>query len=176
MALSIGGVYYSNGGQGSTQPQAETTNVQLVAGPGCYSWGCNGIDPTSTCPDGITVASTSLEDGLLELRYSPRCKSNWGRFTPWRKTAYFYANSVPAINMFARVTVWNSGDRSYGLAHAYKGVDNFGSSWSQMVDGMKRACTGVEIYTSSEGWRGNADNTEAPTDWTDKVWHWGPCR
>lgn len=148
--------------------------IFVVASPanantyGCFSWGCNGLNPSGLCDDGITVASKSLKDGLIELRYSRSCKSNWGRFTPWRKTAWAYASSRPSIQIFARVTAWNPGRTSFQTAHAYAGVDNFGSSWSQMTDGKPTACTGVELYTYSEGWHGNSESSMVRVEW-------GPC-
>ena len=78
---------------------------------------------------------------MLELRYSRSCVSNWGRYTPYARTASTYAAS--RIGIYARVTVWNPGRSSYGTANHAN--DTYGSSWSQMVDGRITACTGVEV-------------------------------
>lgn len=53
---------------------------------GCYGAGCNGLNPMGRCnSDAITVRSIPVQDGILDLRYSPSCKANWGRYNPyWR--------------------------------------------------------------------------------------------
>lgn len=128
---------------------------------GCYGSGCNGRNPAGLCDDGITVASKAVTDGLLELRYSPSCKANWGRYTPWWNTAWGYYSS--GVQIHARVTAWNPGGPSYGTAHHNDSISPYGSSWSQMVDGTKTACTGVEIVHYHADW------------YQSQGWNWGPC-
>src|SRR5476649_1249641 len=55
---------------------------------GCYGASCTGLDPTGRCDsDAYTVASIAINAdngvylGQLDLRYSPSCAANWGRFT-----------------------------------------------------------------------------------------------
>ncbi len=62
----------------AANPAHATTN-------GCYGASCNGRDPSGLCDDGVTVAAMHVNMGMLELRYSPSCKSNWGRYTPYGK-------------------------------------------------------------------------------------------
>lgn len=141
-----------------------------AATSGCYGASCNGLDPAGRCDgDAISVASKSVSYGLLELRYSPSCKSNWTRYVP-------YTRSVAGMNLmtivsYARVTVWNPGQKSYTVAQSHLYTS---SSWSQMTDGTVTACAGVEEYTSGQ-WVSGSGNTQAPNDWEDKVWNWGPC-
>lgn len=55
---------------------------QAGAAVGCYGDYCSGRDPSSTgcSADGITVAAKDVAGGRLELRWSPRCKTNWTRW------------------------------------------------------------------------------------------------
>ena len=99
--------------------------------------------------------------GILELRYSPSCQSNWGRYTPYNRDAWYWAKQ--GVGIWARVTVWNPGGPSYDTA--YHATDVTGSSWSKMVDGTKEACTGVEVYFSKKN-----------GDVESQGWNWGPCR
>ena len=140
-----------------------TPNVASAATGGCYGASCNGLNPSDRCDgDARTVAAKAVKDGMLELRWSPSCVANWGRYTPYDRTATTYAKM--GIVLYARVTTWNSGKPSVGTAYHALGV--YGSSWSQMVDGRTTACTGVEVRTSKD---------DPPPGWEDSVWNWGPC-
>lgn len=109
----------------------------------CYAAGCNGLDPKGRCDsDAITVASKAVTEGQLDLRYSKTCAANWGRYTPNTFHAQ-YLFFVVQKGIDARVTAWNPDESSYGRAHQSFAIA--GSSWSQMVDGTKKACVGVGI-------------------------------
>lgn len=49
----------------------------------CSGDRCSGQDPQATgCSvGGYTVASKSFPNGILEIRWSPTCKTNWARMT-----------------------------------------------------------------------------------------------
>ena len=53
------------------------------AGVGCYGDYCSGRDPSATgCgADARSVASKRTGQGILEVRWSPTCKTNWARLT-----------------------------------------------------------------------------------------------
>ena len=144
------------------------TGVAITPAPAlaaaCYGSGCDGLDPEGRCSgDAQTVASMAVTDGMLELRWSPSCVANWGRYTPYWRTVAGYALANPPIGIWARVTVWNPGMPSYGSAHDAD-INPFASSWSQMTDGRLRACTGVEVvHTFGNG------------DYESQGWVWGPC-
>lgn len=171
LLLTGGGYWYSQSNISEGNPTTE--QIELVAvTSGCHGASCNGQNPTGTCDDGITVATRDVRDGILELRYSPSCESNWGRYTPYWNTAWGYTASD--IILTPRVTAWSPGGKSVDAANIDNTWHQFGSSWSQMVDGTKETCTGVELTYSGEGWKSNG--VEAPTGWEDeKVWQWGPC-
>jgi len=56
----------------------------------CSGNGCNGTDPIATgCSSGATtVLNGHYAGGLLELRWSPTCQTNWTRFTPADNDTY----------------------------------------------------------------------------------------
>src|SRR5438876_9566962 len=59
----------------------------------CSGRGCDGQDPITTgCDyDAYTVTSQDINGlGLVELRYSPTCGTNWARVTSYPSTAYPY--------------------------------------------------------------------------------------
>jgi hypothetical protein len=146
-----------------------TTSVVVVVAEtpalavACYGASCNGQDPDGRCngSDTKTVRAMHVGDGILELRWSPSCVANWGRFTPYTRTALAYAYN--GIGIWVRVTAWNPGGQSYQTAH-HGDFWITDSSWSQMVDGTKAACTGVEIFHVRNG-----------ADYESQGWWWGPC-
>jgi hypothetical protein len=141
--------------------QGRVSTATAASSAACYGASCNGLDPTGRCNDGVTVAAMAVPDGMLELRWSKSCAANWGRYTPYTRDVTGYAWQQKSI--YARVTAWNPGGTSYGLAHSP--LDLYGSAWSQMVDGTKTVCTGVEVSIVAD----HAD--------TDSLgWTWGPCR
>jgi hypothetical protein len=92
----------------------------------CSGNGCNGQDPAATgcASDGYTVASAPVTDpygrvGTVELRYSPKCGTNWSRVTM----------SVATENV---ATIMAIIERSDGLHYDY--------GWSG------RAPAGLQIY------------------------------
>lgn len=56
-----------------------STAQQLL--PTCSGNGCNNLDPISTdcANDAITVSTVTFRTGIIQLRYSPNCGTNWGR-------------------------------------------------------------------------------------------------
>lgn len=140
---------------------AASPSVAVAATGGCNGSSCNGLDPSGRCDgDAFTAASMAVTDGQLDLRYSPSCRANWGRYTPYLRDAGFLASQGQSI--YARVTAWNPGGTSYSTAHHDFGLS--GSSWSQMVDGRWAACTGVEVIQIGHN-----------GDYESQGWSWGPC-
>jgi hypothetical protein len=142
--------------------------VNAAATGGCYGASCNNLDPEGRCSgDAKTVGAMDVGDGMLQLRWSPSCAANWGRFTAYSRTELGYQKAHIAIH--ARVTVWNPNATSYQTAHHSKMIGT--STWSFMTDGTKMACTGVELTHThqSETGSGAIDEIE-PLGWT-----WGPC-
>jgi hypothetical protein len=140
---------------------------------GCYGASCTGLDPTGRCDgDAYTVASIAIDAGLymgqLDLRYSPSCAANWGRFTSAsgaRDITLFLAGQPYPFG--GRVTAWNPGGPSQQPVqsdYACNGAPFTSCTvWSRMVDGRGRACVGVEPFTDS------------PDTVDSQGWFWGPC-
>lgn len=141
----------------------------------CNGASCTGLDPTGRCDgDAYTVRSIAIiaegqYAGQLDLRYSPSCRSNWGRFTAPTGIRDILAGSMGPVPLSGRVTAWNPGGpsqqpvqgdvRSFSL----KGY----STWSGMVDGRGLACTGVEPFFH--------DPSSQSGDVESRGWFWGPC-
>lgn len=149
---------------------AEAASVEGATG-GCYGQECVGKNPEGLCDgDAITVASMAIKTlggsyaGQLDLRYSDSCKANWGRFTRWEGRLLSPASTVP---LWGRVTSWNPGEESQ---NAIKGAGVVGSNWTNMVDGTKEACTGVEIIKPDSS-IADSPGSENHSD----GWFWGPC-
>jgi hypothetical protein len=131
----------------------------------CYGASCNGLDPTGRCDsDAKTVGAMNVTDGMLELRWSPSCAANWGRYTPYQRTITAYALMNPPIGIWVRITVWNPRTQSYSTAHNAD-LNAYASSWSQMTDGTLLACTGIEVL-----------HIFGYGDHESQGWAWGPCR
>jgi hypothetical protein len=169
-ALLGGGFWYYQSHQNIASPTSE--QITLAGHDGCYGATCNGKNPSDYCTDGRTVAAMGVYGGMLELRYSRSCKANWARYTPYRRELE---------SLYPRVTVWNPGGTSYKLAHLSMGFN--GSSWTEMTDGTKTACTGVEIVVIHQSGNDHKIEETYPDAQYDvngeddsQGWTWGPCR
>ena len=159
--------------------------AKTVSASTCYGSSCNNLDPSGRCTDGKTVGAMGVKDGMIELRWSEVCHANWTRYTPYARTVTtylsthyntpgdtphddegsevsdHYSTNYDGILIYARVTVWNPGQDSYGVAHS---ADNpYGSTWSKMTDGNQHACSGVEVIHIIDG------------ESYSQGWYWGPC-
>lgn len=146
----------------------------------CYGASCIGLNPYDFCgQDAITVAYSNAEApgagyaGLLELRYSPSCAANWGRFTITDGT--FFGDILDAAGvgsptpLYGRLTVWNPGEPSQ--PHIAESLDSKeGSIWTYMVDGTKKACVGVEPFYLDAKF-----GIWASKKYHSGGWIWGPC-
>lgn len=152
----------------STTAVAAAPSARADTTGGCYGASCNDRNPQGLCGgDAKTVGAMDVGDGMLELRWSPSCAANWGRFTAYSRTEATYLSSHVIIH--ARVTVWNPGAQSYQTAHHALNIGE--STWSNMTDGRPQACTGVEIthvYQADSG-------SGAVDDYQSQGWTWGPC-
>lgn len=127
------------------------------AAPSCYGSSCEGLNPQSTScvNDARTLLSrnavtSSGNWGVLELRYSPSCYSNWVRFTPW----YGIRASIGAILggvVDGSPYIWRQ-----GVANSLRG--RIGSSgalgwgytnWTAMVTAAGTTCSSVEVYSTA---------------------------
>ncbi|WP_054811456.1 DUF2690 domain-containing protein [Nocardia arizonensis] len=59
-----------------------TAAATAAADVTCYGDYCSGRDPNQTrcAQDAKTIAAKHLQGSLIEVRYSPTCKTNWARY------------------------------------------------------------------------------------------------
>lgn len=127
--------------------------------PDCYAQSCKGIDPSETncADDAYTAVSKEIEDGILELRYSPLCKSNWARYTQYgEETAGTWIREAMSkmSRSASKAWVWVPGQAPVGsINNSVEGrLGSYGpgdTTWTAMVDGTKKVCTSVAIVYSS---------------------------
>lgn len=116
-----------------TQAQASQTQTTQRNNPqaSCSGDGCDGLDPVSAgCATGAyTVQTAVFSNSYVELRYSPTCKTNWGRVI----------SKVGPTFLEIRI------QRVDGLTYTFSG-GNFNYAFSAMVYAPQlaaRACGGV---------------------------------
>ncbi|MDQ0104448.1 hypothetical protein J2T10_004123 [Paenarthrobacter nicotinovorans] len=126
---------------------------------GCYAASCTGLDPSKTkcANDAYTGASKEIEGGILELRYSPSCKSNWARYTQYgHENIGTWAREL--IGKMARTAskawIWIPGQAPVGsINNSVTGTfGSFGpgdTTWTAMIDGTTKVCTSVAIVFST---------------------------
>ncbi|MFI9604309.1 DUF2690 domain-containing protein [Streptomyces sp. NPDC052043] len=82
--LGEGGGSGGGGGSGaeSTRPPA-TATLEAVRPPTCSGETCDGLDPKTTgCGDrAVTLGEEWASTMHLEIRYSPACRTVWGKLT-----------------------------------------------------------------------------------------------
>lgn len=123
--------------------------------PSCYGQSCDSRDPSATnCTQGAyTIYSRDaivggVDYGVLELRYSPRCYSNWVRFTPWGGLRSWLGNLAANAEISGSPWIWR-----LGVANSLRGQINQSSpinfsvtSWTSMVTAAGTTCWSVGIY------------------------------
>ena len=97
----------------------------------CSANGCNGLNPATTgcSADAFTVQTAVFSNSRVELRYSPTCRTNWGRVT----------STVGATSLIIRI------QRIDNLTYTFSG-GNFTFAFVAMVYAptvAARACGGV---------------------------------
>ena len=129
-----------------------------AAKPTCYGSKCENVNPAKTncLDDARTIAATravagGASRGHLELRYSPKCHSNWVRFTPWNGLRG-YLDYVTGGAIFGKPYIWRK-----GVANSLRGpAGNSGpmgsgggiSYWTGMVTATGTTCFSVEVFYS----------------------------
>lgn len=110
----------------------------------CTGDGCWGLDPVAAgCDsDAETVGSVTSYMGLLELRYSPACQSNWAKLSNHNPSVGVQFGVENAENP-AQTEVWamtGSDAGSYGWTNMVSGVP-LAYAWSEGPDGSDYAWT-----------------------------------
>lgn len=140
--------------------------------PSCYGASCDGKDPAaSNCTtDARTIQSGSAkieshDYGLLELRYSPKCHSNWVRFTPWHGVRSLLGNLAAKAEVDGSPWIWRD-----GVANSLRGkigsssLVNVGiTSWTAMVTADGKTCSSVGVYETEYSEHGGGDRRSLGT-------------
>lgn len=124
-----------------------------AAADSCYGDYCSGRDPQTTGVGGVPCANDAhtvsivtvnnrtpfgFDDvGGLELRWSPRCQTNWTRLVLWKSAFYHGIYSVQS-----------SGYRTYYATSGNNGVTEVGGFWTPMIYSPRDAVQGRLDY----GW------------------------
>lgn len=132
--------------------------------PSCYGDSCTDLNPalTNCVNDAVTlwsVNATSPSDiannyskgqGVLEMRYSAACHSNWVRFTNWSGIDQTVATFLSGDQISGRPWIWRD-----GVANTPRGeVGNSGASlfsgemtkWTAMITADGTTCMSVDLY------------------------------
>jgi hypothetical protein len=112
-----------------------------AAAVSCYGDWCSGRDPQATgcANDAVTVASVDVTGARLELRWSPRCKTNWARYIQYPR-GWFMGNVPLELRAVQRDTGYTQ-RRSYGV----NGTGT-GTTWSPMIYSPVRLVRAQMVY------------------------------
>lgn len=151
-----------------------------ATGPSCYGSSCDGRDPakTSCVHDARTLMSRhahrtspprTADIGILELRYSPSCHSNWVRFTPWTGSTAWVRDLISHASYDGLPWIWRQ-----GVPNSLRGKVGHSSyfgrvvtTWTEMVTADGVTCSSVSLYstadsTSGQGARDRLGEYNAP--------------
>lgn len=143
-----------------------------VSQPSCHGASCEGVNPamTNCAEDAVTIlarrARTEAGDfGHLELRYSPKCHSNWVRFTPWHGVQAWLGNLAAEAEVGGQPWIWR-----YGVANSLRGPAGHSSltgagvtTWTAMITADGTTCSSVEIYETEMSQFGGGDRRSLGT-------------
>lgn len=140
------------------------------AAPSCYGSSCEGRNPQSTncVNDARTLLSREARTsgsswGILELRYSPKCYSNWTRFTPWGGLRGYF-NDITGGQVDGTPYIWRHGvaNSLRGRAGSLSSAGSY-SVWSAMVTAAGTTCSSVKIYSTPPSSSGQGERDELGT-------------
>jgi len=127
---------------------ATAPSPPIVAPPSCNGSSCDGRNPGSTncTQDATTIQSTYAvvaggKKGVLELRYSPKCYSNWVRFTPTGGLVGLFGDLTGGI-VNSTPYIWR-----LGVANSLRGFGGRSgtTTWTWMVTAAGTTCSSVEL-------------------------------
>lgn len=127
----------------------------------CFGASCRGKDPSKTvcADDAVTLYSREAKVtndlgttsyGVLDMRYSKKCHSNWARYTHWGGWFRALGSQVTAGDQeFGDARIWREGKKVAALSTIGHSPLNQGqvSYWTGMEDATGRTCMAVEVYS-----------------------------
>ena len=144
--------------------------------PSCHGNSCDGRNPASTnCLDdaktiyrwdAITPAGENL--GNLELRYSPKCHSNWARFTRWHGVSSWLGDATAGAQAFGRPWIWRLGVDgslrgvidSAGRETPWEVLVGTTTGWTAMVTASGTTCVSAEFMETESHHSGAGERRE----------------
>lgn len=129
--------------------------------PSCRGSSCDGRNPADTncLDDAKTIyrwdATTQAGENLgnLELRYSPKCHSNWARFTRWNGISSQLGDTTAGARAYGRAWIWRHGVDgslrgvigSAGQETPLEALWETTTNWTSMVTADGKTCTSVQF-------------------------------
>lgn len=136
--------------------------------PSCWGAECRDKDPSETicADDAVTLYSREAVTesgswGVLDMRYSATCHSNWVRFTPWNGIRAWLGNAAAGAEVAGKPWIWREGvdEAPRGFAGQSSLTNPQVSYWTAMVDASGRTCMSVDVYEMEFSQSGS------PWDW-----------
>ncbi len=170
-------------------PASTAAVIEVASTGGCFRASCNNQDPVGLCDgDAITVASKSVDTpvgyaGQLDLRYSPSCQANWGRFTAaygkeaLKQLILGRLTGGTSLATGGSIYVWNPGGERYDRARSAASTSSLltllvSSTWSKMTNGDQMACVGLDLAQATVQSKKLQD---FGSDIGSAGWYSGPC-
>ena len=147
-------------------------SLAVASQPACHGTSCEGLNPSGTncIEDARTLMSghattqlTGEDIGLLELRYSPKCHSNWVRFTAWYGIQAWLSTAAASGEAGGSPWIWRQ-----GVANSLRGVagrsdpsvHSAGTSWTAMVTADGVTCSSVSLYETETSKHGGSERRD----------------
>lgn len=124
--------------------------------PSCYGDSCTDLDPnrTTCAADARTIWSKRDSYGVLEMRYSPSCFSNWVRYSPWGGVRATIADILAKGIVTGDPWIWRDGVSNVPRGSSLGMISDADAftpqiKWTAMITADGRTCMSVDIYEFS---------------------------
>lgn len=153
-------------------PKCRATSTKSSDPATCYAEGCDGLDPqATTCVQDARILKSwkarvgDHNYGRFEMRYSPKCHSNWVRFIPTQGMTGLLGNLTGGI-VNSSPKIWRDGvggsERGLGgMTDPSMWADT--TTWSQMITADGKTCGSVTLSGTERSDYGGGDTYELGT-------------
>lgn len=170
--------------------QEETAPAPSGDPVGCYGIVCTDLDPNETncADDAVTIWSANAATdeniangytkgyGVLEMRFSESCYSNWVRFTSWGGVGEFVASALGGGQTGGTPWIWRDGvdDAPRGPVGGPEGNAGFdplnpeSTTWTTMVSAQGTTCMSVDLYSYVDPIYEDPDHMEGSAQYYDE--------
>lgn len=138
----------------ATTPSAKADQPKAT----CYGDNCTDLNPADTvcADDAVTlyereaVTEDSTSWGVIELRYSAQCHSNWVRFTPWGGVKGWISNLAASAEVSGSPWIWRDGVDAAPRGTAGRSspftLDSSITAWTAMITADGATCMSVDVW------------------------------